>query len=97
MHVFGKDGKIAQHDANVDDGGMVNHDDNPTLLQDIDGHKYTTRDIHEGEELTKDYDAYEHVDLNYEKLCDKYGAIDWFVGNGNNNNNNNNHAEAPLI
>ena len=83
MRGFGKDGKIAVHDANVDDGGMVNHDDNPTLLE-IDGHEYTTRDVNEGEELTEDYDTYEKVDF-YEKLCDKYGAVDWFVGNCNNN------------
>ena len=95
MHVFGKDGKIAEHDSKVDDGGMVNHDDNPTMM-DLDGHSYTTRDVHEGEELTEDYRTFEHVDF-YEKLCDKYGVIDWFVGNGDHNDDDNDHAPAPSI
>ena len=85
-HSFGKDGKIAVHNANVDDGGMVNHSDNPTMKVGIDGHPYTTRDVCEGEELTEDYDTYEKVDF-YEKLCEKYGAVDWFIKKGNNNEN----------
>ena len=94
-HVFGKDGKIAEHDAKVDDGGMVNHDDNPTMM-DLDGHVYTTRDVHEGEELTEDYRTYDDVDF-FDKLCDEYGVIDWFVGNGDHNNNNKDHASVPSI
>ena len=86
QHSFGKDGKIAVHNANVDDGGMVNHSHNPTMKVGIDGHTYTTRDVYEGEELTEDYDTYEKVDF-YEKLCEKYGAVDWFIKKGNNNEN----------
>lgn len=79
-HPFGKNGKIAAHDARVDDGGFINHSDYPTLI-DIDGHDYTTRDVHEGEELTENYGVFEKVDF-FQELCDRYGVIDWFIGNG---------------
>ena len=79
-HGFGKDGKIAAHDATVDGGGFINHSDYPTLIN-IDGHYYTTRDVKEGEELTENYGVIEEVDF-YEKLREKYGVIDWFIGNG---------------
>ena len=79
-HAFGKDGMTAAHDARVDDGGFINHSDYPTLI-DIDGHGYTTRDVHEGEELTENYSTYEEVDF-FEELCDKYGVTDWYIGNG---------------
>ena len=83
-HVWGEDGKIAMHDENLDDGGMVNHSDNPTIaVNDQDGHTYTTRDVHEGEELTEHYDTYEKVPL-YVKLCEKYGVVDWFINSENN-------------
>ena len=65
--------------------GFINHSDYPTLI-DIDGHNYTTRDVYEGEELTENYSTYEEVAF-LKKLCDQYGAIDWFIGNDQMNNN----------
>lgn len=85
-HSFGKDGMIAVHDANLDEGGMVNHSDYPTMATSReDGHTYTTRDVREGEELTEDYDTYDKVNF-YEKLCEKYGAVDWFIKKDISNN-----------
>ena len=78
-HGFGENGKIAAHDVTVDDGGFINHSDYPAI--NIDGHDYTTRDVKEGEELTENYGVIEEVDF-YEKLREKYGVIDWFIGNG---------------
>lgn len=78
-HGFGENGKIAAHDATVDDGGFINHSDYPAI--NIDGHDYTTRDVKEGEELTENYGLFEEVDF-YEELCEKYGVMDWFIGNG---------------
>ena len=79
-HGFGENGKIAAHDATVDDGGFINHSDYPTLMT-SDGHDYTTRDVKDGEELTENYDLFEEADF-YEELCEKYGVMDWFIGNG---------------
>ena len=77
-HAWGEDGKIARCDANYD-GAMINHSDNPTTATNHqDGYLYTTRDVHEGEELTEDYATYEKVTF-YEKLCEKYGVVDWFI------------------
>ena len=78
-HGFGENGKIAAHDVTVDDGGFINHSDYPAI--NIDGHDYTTRDVKEGEELTENYGLFEEVDF-YEELCEKYGVMDWFIGNG---------------
>ena len=78
-HAFGEDGKVAVHDTNFDDGGMVNHSDNPNLVtNEKDGYSYSTRDIQEGEELTEDYRTYDYVPF-FEDLCEKYGVPDWYT------------------
>ena len=80
-HAFGDDGKVAVHNTHLDDGGMVNHSDNPSLAtNNDDDYSYSTRDIQIGEELTEDYRTYDHVPF-FEDLCEKYGAIDWFLNN----------------
>ena len=72
-HAFGDDGKVAVHNTHLDDGGMVNHSDNPSLAtNNDDDYSYSTRDIQIGEELTEDYRTYDHVPF-FEDLCKKYG------------------------
>lgn len=94
-HSFSKDGKLAAYDANVDDGGMINHSFNPTMKEDIDGHSYTTRDVQDGEELTEDYTTYEEVDF-CEKLYEKYGVEDCYMNSENNNNNDNSNSKITF-
>ena len=80
-HAFGDYGKVAVHNTHLDDGGMVNHSDKPSLAtNNDDDYSYSTRDIQIGEELTEDYRTYDHVPF-FEDLCKKYGAIDWFLNN----------------
>ena len=80
-HAFGDGGKVGVHNTHLDDGGMVNHSDNPSLAtNNDDDYSYSTRDIQIGEELTEDYRTYDHVPF-FEDLCKKYGAIDWFLNN----------------
>lgn len=76
---FELNGKVAVHDSRVDDGGMINHSDYPTLvLNDVDCCTYSTRDIQKGEELTEDYGTYKDIPFFIE-LCERYGVYDFYV------------------
>lgn len=45
-HSFGFNGKAAVHDPSIDDGGMVNHSDDPNIvLNKSDECTYTVRDV----------------------------------------------------
>ena len=76
-HFYTWDGELKTNFECVD-VLMSNHSKDPTLVTRADGNDYTTRDIHEGMELTEDYRTYCIIPF-YEKLCEKYGVNDDYI------------------
>ena len=75
-HAYGRNERVVIEHEDI---RMLNHSNNPTLVENPDnGHDYTTRDVYEGEELTEDYRKYGNEPL-YMELCKQYGVSFWYI------------------
>ena len=73
-HIYGLNGMVV---IDHDDGGFLNHSDNPNIyMDDVDNSKdFASRDIFPGEELTEDYRQYQEVPFKV-ALYEEYGLYE---------------------